>query len=53
MYMDESETTEKVNESTGFVVVFAVAVALMIGLGIFPGPAIAFAQNAIPNIFAR
>lgn len=53
MYMDESETTEKVDESTGFVVVFAIAVALMIGLGIFPGPAIAFAQNAIPDIFAR
>ena len=53
MYMDESETTEKVSEPTGFVVVFAVAVALMIGLGIFPGPAIAFAQNAIPAIFAH
>lgn len=53
MYMDEAETTEKVDEPTGFVVVFAVAVALMIGLGIFPGPAIAFAQHAIPVIFAH
>ncbi len=53
MYMDEAETTEKVDEPTGLVVVFAVAVALMIGLGIFPGPAIAFAQHAIPVIFAH
>ena len=51
MYIDEGESTERVNEPTWFVVVFAVAVGLIVGIGIFPQQLINFASSAIPNIF--
>jgi NADH-quinone oxidoreductase subunit N len=51
MYMDEGESTERVVEPTWFVIVFAVAVGLIIGIGVFPQQLINFASGAIPNIF--
>jgi len=51
MYMDEGESTERVKEPTWFVIVFAVAVGLIIGIGIFPQQLINFASGAVPNIF--
>jgi len=51
MYIDEGESTERVEEPTWFVVVFAVAVGLIVGIGIFPQQLINFASSAIPNIF--
>jgi len=51
MYMDEGESTERVREPTWFVIVFAVAVGLIIGIGIFPQQLINFASGAVPNIF--
>jgi NADH-quinone oxidoreductase subunit N len=51
MYIDEGESTERVKEPTWFVVVFAVSVGLMVGIGIFPQQLINLASGAIPNIF--
>ncbi len=48
MYIDEPESTEKVKEPFWFIVVFAVAVGLMIGIGLFPQGAINFASGAVP-----
>jgi NADH-quinone oxidoreductase subunit N len=53
MYMDEPERDEKVDESKSFVIVFIFTIALMIGLGIFPTPAISFSQSALPDIFPQ
>lgn len=53
LYIDESESAEKVNEPYAFIIVFAVAVSLIIGLGLFPQIVINFASSAIPNIFPR
>jgi proton-translocating NADH-quinone oxidoreductase chain N len=46
MYIDEGESTEKVREPFWFVVVFAVMVGLIIGIGLFPQQVISFASNA-------
>ena len=51
LYMDEPENAEKVNEPLAFVIVFAVAVGLIIGLGLFPQIVINFASSAVKNIF--
>ncbi len=51
MYMDEPESAEKVREPFWFVVVFAVAVGLIIGIGLFPQQVISFASGAVPNVF--
>jgi NADH-quinone oxidoreductase subunit N len=51
MYIDEGESTERVKEPTWFVIVFAVAVGLIIGIGIFPQQLINLASSAVPNIF--
>ena len=53
IYIDESESNEKVKEPIPFIVVFGVAVGLMIGLGLFPQQVINFASSAVPNIFPR
>jgi len=53
IYIDESESNEKVKEPIPFIVVFGVSVGLMIGLGLFPQQVINFASSAIPNIFPR
>ena len=46
MYMDEGESTEKVKEPFWFVIVFAVMVGLIIGIGLFPQQIISFASSA-------
>ncbi len=51
MYMDEPESTERVQEPFSFVVVLSICVVLIIGIGLFPGPAISFASQAVPSIF--
>jgi NADH-quinone oxidoreductase subunit N len=51
MYMDEGESAERVQEPMWFVVVFAVAVGLIVGIGVFPQQLISFASGAVPNIF--
>ena len=51
MYADEPESTERVTEPGWYVLVFAVLVGLIIGIGLFPQPAInlaAAAARAIP-----
>ena len=49
MYMDEGESTEKVKEPFWFVIVFAVMVGLIIGIGLFPQQVISFASSAAAN----
>lgn len=51
MYMDDADGTDQVVEPTWFVIVFAVAVGLIIGIGIFPQQLINFASGAVPGIF--
>jgi proton-translocating NADH-quinone oxidoreductase chain N len=51
MYMDEPDgDASPVHEPISFVLVLGVLVALIFALGIFPGPAISFAQNAVPAL---
>jgi NADH-quinone oxidoreductase subunit N len=52
MYMDKGESAERVTEPTWFVIIFAVAVGLIIGIGIFPQQLINLASGTVPNIFA-
>jgi len=51
MYIDEPESTERVPEPFSFVVVLTICVVLIIGIGVFPGPAISFSNQAVPSIF--
>jgi len=51
MYIDEGESAERVKEPFWFVIIFAVAVGLMVGIGVFPQQLINFASGAVPNIF--
>jgi NADH-quinone oxidoreductase subunit N len=51
MYIDEGETTERVREPMSFVIIFAIAVGLIVGLGLFPQVGINFSSSAVPNIF--
>jgi len=46
MYMDQGESTERVKEPFWFVLIFAVMVGLIIGIGLFPQQVINFASNA-------
>jgi len=46
MYMDEGESTDRVKEPFWFVLIFAVMVGLIIGIGLFPQQVINFASNA-------
>jgi NADH-quinone oxidoreductase subunit N len=50
MYMDEGENSDRVREPITFVVIFALAVGLIIGIGLFPQAAINFSSSAVPNI---
>jgi len=49
MYLDEAEDATQAREPIPVVVVLAVLVALMIAIGIFPGPVISFSQAAVPS----
>ncbi|MDG6902105.1 MAG: NADH-quinone oxidoreductase subunit N [Nitrososphaerota archaeon] len=46
MYIDEGESSEKVKEPFWFVIVFAIMVGLIIGIGLFPQQVIGFASSA-------
>jgi NADH-quinone oxidoreductase subunit N len=53
MYMDEPESSEKATEPFWYILIFAVAVGLIIGIGIFPQPLINFASGAVPAVFPK
>jgi NADH-quinone oxidoreductase subunit N len=46
MYIDEGESAERVKEPFWFVIVFALLVGLIIGIGLFPQPVINLASSA-------
>ncbi len=51
MYLDDPEgEATRLDEPISFVLVLGVLVALIIGLGLFPGPAISFAHSAVPSL---
>jgi proton-translocating NADH-quinone oxidoreductase chain N len=50
MYIDEPESTEKVKEPFWFIIVFAIMVGLIIGIGLFPQQVINFASGAAANV---
>jgi NADH-quinone oxidoreductase subunit N len=52
MYLDEGESAEKVKEPFWFVLVFAVMVGLIIGIGLFPQQVINFASSAAANVLS-
>ena len=52
MYIDEGESTEKVKEPFWFVIVFAIMVGLIIGIGLFPQQVINFASAAAANVIS-
>ena len=52
MYIDDPESTEKVREPFWYVVLFAVLVGLIVGIGLFPQQVINFATSAVSNIHA-
>ena len=53
MYLDEPEGNLKVEEPLAFTMVFAIAVGLIIGIGLFPQSVINFASSSISGIFLR
>lgn len=50
MYVDEPENAEKVKEPFWFVLIFAVMVGLIIGVGLFPQQVINFASAAAASV---
>ena len=50
MYMDDGESSERVREPFWFVVIFAVMVGLIIGIGLFPQQVINFASSAASGV---
>jgi len=50
MYIDEGESTERVKEPFWFVVIFAVMVGLIIGIGLFPEQVVNFVSNAAASV---
>lgn len=53
MYLDEPEGNEKVKEPLAFIVVFAIACGLIIGIGLFPQSVINFVSSTISGILPR
>ena len=51
MYIDEPDSSERAQEPFSFVLVLLVCVAIIVGFGLFPGPAISFAGQAASSIF--
>jgi len=51
MYLDEGQSTERVREPFWFVLIFAVMVGLIIGIGLFPQQVINLASSAAGNVF--
>jgi NADH-quinone oxidoreductase subunit N len=50
MYIDDPETQDKVKEPFWFVIVFAILVGLIVGIGLFPQPVINFVSGAASNV---
>jgi NADH-quinone oxidoreductase subunit N len=50
MYIDDPPSTERVKEPFWFVLVFAVLVGLIIGIGLFPQPVLNLASSAVAGI---
>ncbi|HEV2389292.1 MAG TPA: NADH-quinone oxidoreductase subunit N [Nitrososphaerales archaeon] len=51
MYLDDPDgEATRVLEPTSFVMVLGVLVALIIAFGLFPGPVISFARDAVPSL---
>jgi NADH-quinone oxidoreductase subunit N len=50
MYIDDGESTERVKEPFWFVIVFAIMVGLIIGIGLFPQQVINFASGAAAGV---
>ena len=50
MYIDEGESAEKVKEPFWFVMVFAVMVGLIIGIGLFPQQVIGWVSSAASSV---
>jgi F420H2 dehydrogenase subunit N len=51
MYLDEPDgESSRVDEPVSFVIILAVLVALIVAIGLFPGPAISFAEKAVPAL---
>jgi proton-translocating NADH-quinone oxidoreductase chain N len=51
MYMDDPESNERAAEPLWYIVIFAIAVGLIVGIGLFPQPLINFASGAVPSVF--
>ncbi|HXW95239.1 MAG TPA: NADH-quinone oxidoreductase subunit N [Nitrososphaerales archaeon] len=49
MYMDPAESAERVKEPFWFVLIFAIMVGLIIGIGLFPQQVINLASNAVTS----
>ena len=50
MYIDEGESNERVKEPFWFIVIFAILVGLIIGIGLFPQQVINLASAAASNV---
>jgi proton-translocating NADH-quinone oxidoreductase chain N len=50
MYLDEPEEPKRVKEPALMLGIFVLLLALIVLLGVFPGPVISFLHNAVPNI---
>ena len=50
MYIDEGESTERVKEPFWFVIVLAIMVGLIIGIGLFPQPVISWVSSAASSV---
>jgi proton-translocating NADH-quinone oxidoreductase chain N len=50
MYIDDADSMEKVKEPFWFIIVFAILVGLIVGIGLFPQPVINFVSGAVSNV---
>ena len=50
MYMDSPDDSKPVIEPRAMVAIFGVLIALIVLLGVFPGPVVSFLQGAVPAI---
>jgi len=50
MYLDEGESAERVKEPFWFVLIFAVMVGLIVGIGLFPQQVISFASSVASTV---
>jgi NADH-quinone oxidoreductase subunit N len=50
MYMDEPESNEPIKEPLSMIIIFAVLVAAIVLMGIFPGPVISFLQGTVSGM---